>query len=88
LESVRRWYDYSRARDAMFVATDTPYAPWYIVDSNQKRQARLNCISHLLSVVPYHASPQAKVEVPDCNQEQAYDDLAVLANRKFVPKVF
>jgi polyphosphate kinase 2 len=53
LESYRRWYDYSRARDEMFAATDTPFAPWYVVRSNDKRRARLNVIHHLLSLVKY-----------------------------------
>jgi polyphosphate kinase 2 len=53
LESHRRWYDYSRARDAMFAATDTPESPWYVVDSHDQRRGRLNCIAHLLSLIPY-----------------------------------
>jgi polyphosphate kinase 2 len=53
VESHRRWYDYSRARDAMFDATDTPVSPWYVIYSNDKKQARLNCIAHLLSLIPY-----------------------------------
>src|SRR5215467_8352785 len=53
LEAHRRWYDYSRARDAMFEVTDTPASPWYVLNSNDKRRARLNCIAHLLSLIPY-----------------------------------
>jgi polyphosphate kinase 2 len=53
LESYSRWYDYSRARDEMFAATDTPFAPWYVVRSDEKRRARLNIIHHLLSLIPY-----------------------------------
>jgi hypothetical protein len=53
LESHRRWYDYSRARDAMFAATDTKVSPWYVVNADDKRRARLNCIAHLLSLIPY-----------------------------------
>ena len=64
LESHRRWYDYSRARDAMFAATDTPASPWYVVDANEKRRARLNCISHLLSVIPYKEVPREPVKFP------------------------
>ena len=56
LESYGRWYDYSRARDAMFAATDTETAPWYVADSNDKRRARLNIISHILDVIPYNAN--------------------------------
>jgi polyphosphate kinase 2 len=64
LKSYTRWYDYSRARDAMFAATDTPDTPWYVVDANDKRRARLNCISHLLSQVPYEEVPREKVKFP------------------------
>jgi polyphosphate kinase 2 len=64
LESHRRWYDYSRARDAMFKATDTPASPWYVVDSHDQRRGRLNCIAHLLSLVPYKEVPREKVKLP------------------------
>jgi polyphosphate kinase 2 len=64
LESHRRWYDYSRARDAMFAATDTPDSPWYVVDSHDQRRGRLNCISHLLSLIPYKEVPREKVKLP------------------------
>jgi polyphosphate kinase 2 len=64
LMSYTRWYDYSRARDAMFAATDTPGSPWYVVDGNEKRRARLNCISHLLSVIPYEEVPREPVKFP------------------------
>ncbi len=64
LESHRRWYDYSRARDAMFAATDTPESPWYVVDSHDQRRGRLNCISHLLSLIPYEEVKHDKVKLP------------------------
>src|SRR5215207_1554309 len=64
LESHSRWYDYSRARDAMFAATDVPESPWHVVDSNEKRRGRLNCIAHLLSLVPYEDVPRKKVVLP------------------------
>lgn len=64
LKSYSHWYDYSRARDAMFAATDTDDSPWYVVDGNDKRRARLNCISHLLSVVPYEDVPREPVKFP------------------------
>ena len=64
LKSYSHWYDYSRARDAMFKATDTPESPWYVVDANIKRRARLNCISHLLSMVPYEEVPREPVKFP------------------------
>ena len=64
LESHRRWYDYSRARDAMFAATDTPESPWYVVDSHDQKRGRLNCIAHLLSLIPYEEVPHDKVKLP------------------------
>ena len=64
MRSYSRWYDYSRARDAMFAATDTPETPWYVVDANDKRRARLNCITHLLSQVPYEEVPREPVKFP------------------------
>ena len=64
LKSYSHWYDYSRARDAMFAATDTPESPWYVVDANNKRRARLNCISHLLSMAPYEEVPREPVKFP------------------------
>jgi polyphosphate kinase 2 len=64
LEAQRRWYDYSRARDTMFAATDTPESPWYVVPSDNQRRARLNCISHFLSLVPYEEVPREKIKFP------------------------
>ncbi len=64
IKSYSRWYDYSRARDAMFAATDTPKSPWHVVDANEKRRARLNCIAHLLSQVPYEEVPREPVKFP------------------------
>jgi polyphosphate kinase 2 (PPK2 family) len=64
LESHGRWYDYSRAKDAMFAATDTAWAPWYVVDADDKRAARLNCIAHLLSLIPYEEVPRDRVKLP------------------------
>ena len=64
LKSYTRWYDYSRARDAMFAATDTPESPWYRVDSNDKRRARLNIITHLLNQIPYEEVPREPVKFP------------------------
>ncbi len=88
LESRRRWYDYSRARDAMLAATDTDYAPWTIVPSDDKRRARLNCIRHLLSKIPYQAIPQETIKLPRRDKTNAYDDLAPLASRRHVPEIF
>jgi len=64
LESYTRWDDYTKARDAMFEATDTEENPWYVVDSNDQREGRLNCISHLLSVIPYEEVPHPGVKLP------------------------
>lgn len=74
LESHRRWYDYSRARDAMFEATDTPQSPWYVVQTDAKEQARLNCISHLLSVVPWKRVSQEKVTLPKRQGPHGYKE--------------
>jgi polyphosphate kinase 2 len=74
LESHRRWYDYSRARDAMFAATDVPESPWHVVDSNEKRRGRLNCIAHLLSLVPYEEVPRPKVVLPKRQPARGYEE--------------
>jgi polyphosphate kinase 2 len=74
LESYGRWHDYTRARDEMFAATDTDVAPWYVVRSDDKRRARLNCIRHLLSCVPYKDVTKAmrKVELPKRKAKTSY----------------
>jgi polyphosphate kinase 2 len=64
VQAQARWYDYSRARDAMFVETDTPECPWYVVPSNDQRRARLNCISHFLSLIPYEEVPREPIKFP------------------------
>jgi polyphosphate kinase len=64
LESHRRWWDYSRARDEMFAATDCPETPWYVVDSHDQKRGRLNCISHLLTLIPYHEIPHDEPKLP------------------------
>jgi polyphosphate kinase 2 len=86
LESVRQWYEYSVARDAMFMATDTDFAPWHVVRSDDKRRARLNCIRHLLSCIPYDDVPYEKVEIPERDTRHEYDDVASLASRRFIPE--
>jgi polyphosphate kinase 2 len=86
LESYRRWYQYSRARDKMFEATDTKHAPWYILRSDDKKRARLNCISHLLSVIPYSKAPSEKVKLPKRKNEGSYDDQAIIRGRRLVPE--
>jgi polyphosphate kinase 2 len=82
--SRARWFEYSRARDVMLEATDTEYAPWYIVPSDDKRRARLNCISHLLGVIPYKQLPRKKVKLPEPSRKGAYDDRATLEGKRFV----
>jgi polyphosphate kinase len=88
LESFRRWYEYSRARDKMLEATDTKRAPWHIVRSDDKKKARLSCISHLLSQIPYRKVPQEKVRLPKRKDKGSYDDQATLKGRHFVPEKF
>ena len=85
LPSLARWYDYSRARDMMLEATDTKLAPWYILRSDNKRQARLNCIAHLLSLIAYKKVPRDNVKLPARSKKGKYDDQATLAGRTFVP---
>jgi polyphosphate kinase len=86
IESWTRWYDYSRARDVMLEATDTKFAPWYIVHSDDKRKARLNCISPLLKLIPYKRVPREKVKLPKRSGKGKYDDQATLKGRTFVPE--
>jgi polyphosphate kinase 2 len=74
LESYSRWYDYSRARDEMFQATDTAWAPWYVVKSDDKKRARLNLITHLLSKIPYKKVPREKVVLPKRQKQGKYRD--------------
>jgi polyphosphate kinase 2 len=88
VESFDRWYDYSRARDDMFAATDTPYARWHIVHTNDKKRARLNCISHLLSMIPYQEVPREKVKLGKRSNKGRYDDEATLAGRYLVPETY
>ncbi len=86
LESYRRWYDYSRARDMMLEKTDSKHAPWYIVRSDDKRRARLNCISHILKQIPFQKVSRAKVKLPKRSDKGKYDDQASLKERKLVPE--
>ena len=88
VESWTRWYDYSRARDMMLDATDTDHAPWYIVPSDDKKRARLNCIAHLLSLFPNEKVPREKVKLPKRSNKGKYDDQATLEGRKFVPEKY
>jgi polyphosphate kinase len=72
LRSYRRWYDYSRARDAMFAATDTAWAPWYVAVTDDKQRGRLNLISHLLGQVPYKPLPHKDVTLPARQRPHGY----------------
>jgi polyphosphate kinase 2 len=88
LESFRRWYEYSRARDRMLEATDTKHAPWYIIRSDDKRKARLNCVKHLLSLIPYRKAPREKVKLPARKDKGGYDDQGSLKGRHFIPEKY
>src|SRR5512142_3013811 len=86
LPSRAKWYEYSRARDAMLKATDTKIAPWYIVRSDDKKRARLNTIAQLLKLIPHKKVERAKVKLPPRAKKHAYDDEASIARRRFVPE--
>ena len=88
LESYKRWYDYSRARDLMLSRTDSTHAPWYIVRSDNKKRARLNCISHILDRIPYKRPARAQVRLPDRSLKNKYEDEKVLSTMKFVAERF
>jgi polyphosphate kinase len=88
VESYSRWYDYSKARDMMLEHTDTEFAPWYLVNSNDKKRARLNVISHILAQIPYKRVKQDKVKLPKRSDKGHYDDAASLKGRKFVDQKY
>jgi len=88
LYSRSRWYDYSLARDTMLEATDTEFAPWYLVRSDDKRRARLDCIGHLLDLIPYERVDRPEVTIPDRSVARAFDDQATLTGRRWVPERF
>jgi len=88
LPSRTKWFEYSRARDQMLKATDTKHAPWYILHSDDKKRARLNCIRHILKLIPYKKVPREKVKLPDRSMKHAYDDQATLKGRRFVPEKY
>jgi polyphosphate kinase 2 len=88
LESYARWYAYSRARDMMLESTDTKESPWHIVRSDDKRRARLNCIAHLLHLIPYEEVRHDKIKLPKRSTKGEYDDQASLEGRTFVPERF
>ncbi|RNC68278.1 MAG: polyphosphate kinase 2 [Desulfuromonadales bacterium] len=86
LKSYSRWDDYTKARDEMFAATDTPWAPWYVAKSESKKRVRLNIISHLLSKIPYEELPREKVKLPERKKINKYTSPEYLY--KFIPEVF
>jgi polyphosphate kinase 2 len=76
LKSYSRWYDYSRARDAMFAATDTDFAPWHVAPSDDKKRARLNIITHILKSIPYNKAPRPRIELPKRQKRGGYREPA------------
>ena len=83
-----KWFEYSRARDLMFEASDTKHSPWFIVPSDDKKRARLNCIHHLLSRIPYGKVPREKVKLADRSTKNAYDDQRSMKGRRFIPQKY
>ena len=88
LPSRSKWFEYSRARDLMLKATDTKHAPWYVLRSDDKKRARLNCLTHILNLIPCKKIPREKVKLPKRSMKGAYDDEAPLKKRKFVPEKY
>jgi polyphosphate kinase 2 len=88
LPSRERWYAYSRARDAMLAATDKKFAPWHILNSDDKRRARLNCIRHILDQISYKKVPRDRIKLPARSTKGEYDDTATLKGRRFVREVY
>jgi polyphosphate kinase 2 len=86
LESRARWADYSEAKDIMFAATDTKTSPWWVVDANDKRRARLNCIAHLLSQIPYEDLTSAPMKLPPRQDDRR--TRPPLSEQTFVPAVY
>jgi polyphosphate kinase 2 len=87
LEARSRWVEYSRAKDAMFIATDIPRAPWYVVDADDKRRARLNCIHHLLSLFEYEDLTPPPIELPPRQKDKGYER-PPMESQLFVPEVY
>ncbi|MGZ4964896.1 MAG: polyphosphate kinase 2 [Limisphaerales bacterium] len=88
LPSRSKWFEYSRARDVMLKATDTDWAPWHILRSDDKKRARLNCIAHLLKLIPHKTVKREPVHLPERSMKGAYDDQASLKKRRFVPEKY
>jgi polyphosphate kinase 2 len=88
IESYRRWYDYSRARDLMFKATHSKHAPWNITHSDDKRRARLNCIAHLLKSIPYKQVSHVRVKLPRRSEKGRFNDQRALRSVNLVAERF
>ena len=88
VESYRRWYEYSHARDDMLIATDNESSPWYIVPADDKKRARLNCISHFLSMIPYEDLLREKIDLGERDMTQQYDDQLSPEQRHFIPQLY
>jgi len=88
LPSRSRWFEYSRARDMMLEATDTKQAPWFVLRSDDKKRARLNCIRQLLSLIPHKELPRQKIRLPKRSMKGAYDDQRPLRRRRVVPEKY
>jgi polyphosphate kinase 2 len=88
LPSRSKWFEYSRARDMMLDATDTKHAPWYVLRSDDKQRARLNCIRHILDQIPYKKVPREKVKLPKRSNKFAYDDQKALKGRQFIREAY
>jgi polyphosphate kinase 2 len=88
LPSREKWYEYSRARDKMLEATDSKWAPWHVVRSDDKKSARLNVISHLLDAIPYKRVKRDKIVLPDRSKKHEYDDEKPLRKRRFIKEIY
>jgi polyphosphate kinase len=87
MESRKHWIDYSKAKDVMFAATDRKGSPWYVVEADKKKQARLNCIAHLLRQIPYENMTPVEIEVPPRQGDIGYKR-PKMSSQRFVPKVY
>jgi polyphosphate kinase 2 len=88
LPSRAKWFEYSRARDLMLKATDTKWAPWYILHSDDKKRARLNCIHHILDLIPHKKVKRDKIKLPKRSMKGAYDDQSTLKGRRFISEKY
>jgi polyphosphate kinase 2 (PPK2 family) len=87
VESRLKWIEYSKAKDDMFSYTDTKQSPWYVVEADDKRRARLNCISHLLSLIPYEEVPREIIELPPMEKDKSYVR-PPMSEQTFVPNKY